>query len=93
MNSYHEAILKATDNGRLMEYGDDWRFFHSYATFQGLDPNFDIGPDSDPDLGFDIDSWLDTPLGDSVPFEPALSCATRNEELRDSAGSKSLVTS
>ena len=37
MNSYHLAILQATDNGKFPELGDCWRNFHPEAILSDSD--------------------------------------------------------
>ncbi|QOJ19395.1 MAG: hypothetical protein HRU77_01000 [Gammaproteobacteria bacterium] len=37
MNSYHLAILQATNNGRFPELGDTWRNYHPEAVLSDSD--------------------------------------------------------
>ena len=37
MNSYHLAILEATDNGKFPELGDCWRSYHPEAIMSDSD--------------------------------------------------------
>ena len=58
INSYHLAILEATDDGQFMDLADNWRTYHLLS---------DI---CDCEYSFDCDSDLEVSVNEAAKHEP-----------------------